>query len=998
MVELESNSSVSQKGVFVMPVRTQETEKTDVGTTSAGETVNILLVDDEKRNLDALEVILTLPDLKLIRAQSAEDALLALMNNEFACIVLDIQMPTMSGLELAKLIKARKRNQHIPIIFLTAYFLEERDVLHGYGVGAVDYLTKPVSPQILRSKVGVFVDLFRTARALSASNALLEFEVAQRKRAEEALRLSNNELEARVQQRVEELKFAEERYHQVVRNLPAAVYVTDANGHVNLFNEAAEVLWGRKAELGKDLWCSSHKMFNLDGSALPLEECPMAVTLKTGRPIRGQEIIVERPDGTRRNVLPYPEPLLDSSGRIVGAINMLMDITESKRSEEAARRLAAIVASSEDAIISKDLNSVITSWNEGAARLFGYTAEEAVGKPITMLIPEDRLEEEEHIIQSIRRGEPVHHFETIRRKKDGKCLEISLTISPIKNSEGKIIGASKIARDITRRKLAEAQQRALYDLVAAVNHASSVTEVCDAAIESIFQCQSADRAAVLLTDAGGIMRFTAWRGLSDEYRRAVEGHSPWKSGEAAQSIFIQDIENAGLDGQLLAVVKKEGIGALAFIPIICKDRLLGKFMVYFDAPHDFKPEELHPAQTIASQIASAIERQRALQELKKAHGESLAASRAKDDFLATLSHELRTPLNPILLIASEAANNPKLPPAVRTDFELVRKNVELEARLIDDLLDLTRVTRGKILLEKRLLDVRAVLTDAIANVQEEINQRDITLNVKFGETKHAVHADGMRLQQVFWNLLKNAVKFTPPRGQITVETELREDKMVLIRITDTGIGMNQEELGRIFNAFSQGDHANGSSHRFGGLGLGLAISQKLVELHSGKINAHSEGRDKGASFIIELPLASPAEINGNGNMPNRQTDTSHINHAKGLRILLVEDHEPTRTVLAQLLARRSYEVVTAASLAEARTLAGKQSFNLLISDIGLPDGSGYDLMAEMGKNSSVRGIALTGYGMEQDLARSQNAGFIAHLTKPIRIQSLETALQAAQSS
>ncbi|HEY1663713.1 MAG TPA: response regulator [Verrucomicrobiae bacterium] len=967
------------------------------GTRPAVEIVSILLVDDEKRNLDALETILTLPDLRLIRAQSAEDALMAVMNNEFACIVLDIQMPVMSGLELARLIKTRKRNEHIPIIFLTAYFLEERDVLHGYGVGAVDYLTKPINPQILRSKVGVFVDLFRAARALTAANASLEFEVGQRKHAEEALRLSNNELEVRVQQRVEELNFAEKRYRQVVRNLPAAVYVTDAEGRVTLYNDAASNLWGREPELGKELWCGSYKIFNPDGSELPLDECPMALTLKSGHPMRDREIIIERPDGTRRNILPHPEPLHDANGKIVGAINMLMDITERKSSEEAARRLAAIVATSDDAIISKDLNGIITSWNKSATHLFGYTAEEVIGKSITLLIPPERLDEEVHILGSIRRGEPVHHIETIRRRKDGALVEISLTVSPIKNTNGKIVGASKIARDITKRKHDEMRQQALYELVATVNQVSSQEELYEAALKAIFRCQGADRASILLCDSAGVMRFTTWQGLSDEYRHAVEGHSPWKKDETAQPVFLSDIDQANLDENLRSIVKREGIQALAFIPITYNTRLLGKFMVYFNRPHEFAPEDLHSAQTIASQIASSIERQRVLQELKKAHDETLAASRAKDDFLATLSHELRTPLNPILLAASDAATNLKLPPAVRADFEMVRKNVELEARLIDDLLDLTRVTRGKIILEKKLLDLHAVLKDAIANVQEEIKQREIILAIKFGAMSRAVYADGVRLQQVFWNLLKNAVKFTPPRGRITVETAISGDDKIQVNIIDTGIGMSPQELKRIFNAFSQGDHASDSAHRFGGLGLGLAISQKLVEFHSGRIVAQSEGRDKGAVFTVELPLASRAEINGNGMAPDQMTDTTLAMSAKGVRILLVEDHEPTRNTLAQLLSRRSYEVVTAASLAEARALAEKQDFNLLISDIGLPDGSGYDLMIEMGKKSSIRGIALTGYGMEQDLARSQDAGFVAHLTKPIHIQSLEMALNATRA-
>jgi CheY-like chemotaxis protein len=400
---------------------------------------------------------------------------------------------------------------------------------------------------------------------------------------------------------------------------------------------------------------------------------------------------------------------------------------------------------------------------------------------------------------------------------------------------------------------------------------------------------------------------------------------------------------------------------------------------------------------VASQVAFAIERQRAVQELKRAHDDILAASRAKDSFLATLSHELRTPLNPVLLIASDAMSNPKLTPEVRADFEMILKNVELEARLIDDLLDLTRITRGKIILDKHPIEIHPILKDAVAHVQEEVRQKQISLTLKLNAVQQTVFADAVRLQQIFWNLLKNAVKFTPPKGRITVETAALKKNRIAIKVTDSGIGLSAEELSRIFNAFSQGDHAHGgNSHRFGGLGLGLAISQKLAEFHSGAIRATSQGRDKGASFIVELPLAERIEQNGKEH-PTGSAELSPVAAPSmaGLRILLVEDHEPTRTALAQLLTRRTYDVMTAATIAEALHLAGTQTFNLLISDIGLPDGSGYDLMAELRQRGSLRGIALTGYGMEQDLARSHEAGFVAHLTKPVRVQFLEAALNAA---
>ena len=832
---------------------------------AVSDVVNILLVDDEPRNLNVLDSILASPELRLVSAKSSEEALLAVVHHEFACMVLDIQMPTMSGLELARLIKTRKRNQHVPIIFLTAYFLEEKDILEGYGAGAVDYLTKPINPQILKSKVGVFVDLFQKTRALAAANNSLENEIKQRKAAEEALRVANLELE----------------------------------------------ISGQKAKI----------------------------------------------------------------------------------------QLAAIVESSDDAIVGKDINGFINSWNHGAEQTFQYTAAEIIGKHITTLIPPELLAEEEEILGKIRKGEPVQHYETVRQRKDGSLINVSLTISPIKDASGKIIGASKIARDVTESKRSEKQQKVLFELVATVNRTSSLPEVCDAGLDAIFQCQNADRASILLCDSEGVMHFMTWRGLSEDYRRAADGHSPWEKDEPSpQPIFINDVRQAKMDEHLQSVIEREGIGALAFIPITYENHLLGKFMIYFNAPHDFTDYEIRPAQTIASQIAFAIERQHVLQKLKQAHDEALVASRAKDDFLATLSHELRTPLNPILLIASDAEHNQDLSPRTRTDFNTIRKNIELEARLIDDLLDLTRITRGKIILDKKYLDVHQILEDAIAHVIDEMNQKQISLKIDLKAEQHNVFADDVRLQQIFWNLLKNAAKFTPNGGQITVETAASENKLA-VKITDTGIGMTADEVSCIFTAFSQGDHAgDNNGHRFGGLGLGLAISQKLAEFHSGKILAASEGRDKGSTFTVELPLAQPAEKREDEFVSPPDLSSDFPAKTNGIRVLIVEDHEPTRTALTQLLMRRSYKVVAAGSIAEARIVATAQSFNLVVSDIGLPDGNGYDLMAELQKNGAVKGIALTGYGTEQDVARSRKAGFVAHLTKPISIQSLEIALNALNNS
>lgn len=247
------------------------------------------------------------------------------------------------------------------------------------------------------------------------------------------------------------------RPHPLIDLLPAAIYLTDAEGRITYFNEAAAALWGCRPRLNSDQWCGSWRLFRLDGTALPHDECPMAVALKEGKSNRGNQAIAERPDGSRVPFMAFPTPIRDASGKLIGAMNMLVDLTDQQRAEQANRQLASIVESSDDAIISKDLSGVIATWNKGAQRLFGYFAEEIVGKPVTVLIPEDRLDEETGIIERIRRGERVDHFETIRRRKDGSLVNISLTVSPMTDEFGRIVGASKIARDITEQKRREEQ-------------------------------------------------------------------------------------------------------------------------------------------------------------------------------------------------------------------------------------------------------------------------------------------------------------------------------------------------------------------------------------------------------------------------------------------------------------------------------------------------------------------------------------------------------------
>lgn len=267
--------------------------------------------------------------------------------------------------------------------------------------------------------------------------------------------------------REEMLRVSEQNLRNLLAVLPAAIYTTDAEGKITSYNQAAVDLWGRAPKLGSDEWCGSWRIYRPDGTRLPHDQCPMAQAIREDRPIRGAEAVAERPDGTRAPFLPYPTPLHDESGTLIGAINMLVDITDRKAHTILAERLASIVESSDDAIVSKDLNGIIKTWNKGAERVFGYSAAEAIGQPITMIIPQDRRNEEARVIARIRAGERIDHYETIRRRKDGSMVDISLSVSPIADGDGNIVGASKIARDITERRRAERQRHVL---VGELNH------------------------------------------------------------------------------------------------------------------------------------------------------------------------------------------------------------------------------------------------------------------------------------------------------------------------------------------------------------------------------------------------------------------------------------------------------------------------------------------------------------------------------------------------
>jgi len=390
-------------------------------------------------------------------------------------------------------------------------------------------------------------------------------------------------------------------------------------------------------------------------------------------------------------------------------------------------------------------------------------------------------------------------------------------------------------------------------------------------------------------------------------------------------------------------------------------------------------------------VVDLTEQKRVSGELQHAKEQAEAASAAKDQFIAVLSHELRTPLTPVLLMVGAMEQDESLPEEARDSLGMVRRNVELEARLIDDLLDLTRISKGKVRFQWEAVDVHEVIPAAVRVASEDVLLADKGVNVvlELSARHHIVRGDAARLQQIVWNLVKNAMKFTPPGGRIDVRTEDADDAL-RISVKDTGAGIEPALLPKIFNAFEQGDGP--VTRLFGGLGLGLAISKSLVEGHKGKIMATSQGADRGAEFVIELPtIAAPA------NEPIEANILPTMKRREPVRLLLVEDHSDTARALARLLRREGYQVETAGSVAEAVLVGSRGKFDVLVSDLGLPDGSGLEILPRLrnggGQSAGLPGIALTGFGMDEDVRRTMEAGYVEHLTKPVDLKMLKETIE-----
>lgn len=396
-------------------------------------------------------------------------------------------------------------------------------------------------------------------------------------------------------------------------------------------------------------------------------------------------------------------------------------------------------------------------------------------------------------------------------------------------------------------------------------------------------------------------------------------------------------------------------------------------------------------QNIICLVVTDLTDQRRHEKLRMDKEVAEKASLAKDDFLAALSHELRTPLTPVLMTVIALEQNTSLPADVRESLGLVKRNVELEARLIDDLLDLTRIAKGKLELHTGPLDFHAIVQCALDICRSEFSSKLQTVTLSLAAKQYHTNGDGVRVQQAIWNLIRNAAKFTDPKGSIKIRTRNPAPDKILLEIEDTGIGFEPAVTEKLFQAFEQGGRQ--ITRQFGGLGLGLAITRSIVVAHGGTMLATSKGTGKGAVFGFEIPIRAGQSVSAEGTRspaPGSQKSSPQ-------KILLVEDHQDTRTSLEYLLHKIKHEVKSASSAKEALKLAAGHKFDLVISDIGLPDQSGLQLMQQLKDQFGLKGIGLSGYGMEEDIAKGEAAGFVRYLTKPVRFEQLKQAISEMSS-
>ena len=613
---------------------------------------------------------------------------------------------------------------------------------------------------------------------------------------------------------------------------------------------------------------------------------------------------------------------------------------------------SAIIDSSDDAIASKNLDGIITSWNRSAERIFGYTPEEAIGRPMAILLPPDRPGEEAEILRRIKLGERVDHFETLRRRKDGSLVEVSVTISPVRSLNGEIIGASKVARDITDQKLGDRARLLLSSIVASSDDAilsknlDGVITSWNAGAQRMFGYtaeEAVGRSVIMLVPA-------------DRKEEEPKILSRLRRGERVDHFETLRLRN---NVELFPV-------SVTISPI--KDatgKVIGASKI---------------ARDITEPRRIAAEREQLLQSERAARVQAEQANRMKSEFLASVSHELRTPLNAIVGWTEVLKEGGHVQDVVEA-AGVIERSALAQGQLIEDLLDLGRMSSGKLMLETVSVDIDDLVEESVAAVRPAANAKHIELNVALNHLG-GVMGDKHRLVQVLCNLLSNAVKFTPENGTVELRSR-RVGPSIEIEVADTGCGIAPDFLPHVFERFRQADSSTMRQH--GGLGIGLALVKQLIELHGGTVRAASPGLERGATFTISL-LAKTANQEPSNSSNAGGSEQRTPENLSGIKVLVVDDDIDSLGVLKRVLSSRHADVETATCMVDALAIFSSFHPDIVLSDIGMPFHDGYEFIRKLRQLPGGAGIpaaALTALARPEDRMRALHAGFQMHLSKPI---------------
>lgn len=654
-----------------------------------------------------------------------------------------------------------------------------------------------------------------------------------------------------------EQEISSQQMNSLLKDSPVAIYTCNRAGHLTFFNQAAARLWGVVPELNTDDWYSSWKTYFITGEVMPLTESPMAKAFLENRIVDGEEITIETFDHVFKRVLVYSRPLYDAQGESSGTYNTLVDVSDKIFIESKQAILSAIVESSDDAIISKNLQGIIVSWNAGAERIFGYTEKEIVGKSITVLIPTARLKEEEEILRRIRSGKKVDHFETMRLSKSGKEIPISITVSPVKDSYGNIVGASKIARDISEQVEA---QRVIKQNAQNLEILNSIGKVIleNLDVNSLLQRVTDATTKITGADFGAFFYNTTnlqgdpfvFYTLSGAEKSSFERlFMPKNPGILTQTFVngkvlrITDITTypdfSNCTPEYEVATNQLTVSSYLAVPVTSTTgQVIGALVFGHQDPGAFKVEHEDIIGSIAAQAAIALENSQLFEEVK-------ALSSKKDEFIALASHELKTPLTTIkgFLQLISKKNQDTLG---KLFIDKTLYQVERLSSLISDLLDVSKIEAGKLQFNTETLDLVTLLTD----VMETFPYTNKSHKILFTAPREPsiVIADRLRLEQAVINLLTNAIKYSPKADKVYVAIKNAE-KFVTVSIRDEGIGLEKEHLNKIFNRFYRAAGVGNVS----GLGIGLFLTKEIIERHHGTIYVQSEF-GKGSEFFFTLPL------------------------------------------------------------------------------------------------------------------------------------------------